>query len=156
MDNKLAKQRIIGPFTQAEVEGVQVSRFGVIPKRHQPGKWQLILDLSTPEGMSVNDGIDKDLCSLQYESVDDAARILMGIGKGAQLAKIDIAHAYRNVPVHPADTYLLGMQWNDKIYIDTALPFWATICPQDLLRISRCFGVDPTPGRGYIMPSLSG
>ena len=27
VDNELAEQRIIGPFTQAEAEGVQVSRF---------------------------------------------------------------------------------------------------------------------------------
>ena len=52
---------------------------------------------SSPEGMSVNDGIDKDLCLLQYEFIDNAARILMGVGKGAQLAKIDIAHSYHNV-----------------------------------------------------------
>jgi hypothetical protein len=25
--------------------------------------------------------------------------------------------------VHPTDRYLLGMQWKNEIYVDTALPF---------------------------------
>ena len=94
-------------------------------------KWRLI-----PEGMSINNGIDKGLCSLQYESVDDAARILMGLGEGAQLAKIDIAHAYRNVPVHPTDRYLLGMRWKDMIYIDTALPVGLRSAPKIVCALS--------------------
>ena len=36
---------------------VHVSRFGVILKTHQPGKWRLITDLSHPQGHSINDGI---------------------------------------------------------------------------------------------------
>lgn len=136
VDNELAEGRIIGPFPPSVTGGVHISRFGVIPKRHQPGKWRLILDLSFPEGKSVNDGIDKDVCSLQYESVDDAARILMGLGKGARMAKIDIAHAYRNVPVHPTDRHLLGMQWENKVYIDTALPFGLRSAPKIFCALS--------------------
>ncbi len=136
VDNELAQQRIIGPFTPSDASEVHVSRFGVIPKRHQPGKWRLILDLSSPHGRSINDGIDKELSSLQYESVDDAARIFVGLGRGAMLAKIDIAHAYRNVPVHPADRYLLGMQWNGQIYVDTALPFGLRSAPKIFCAVS--------------------
>ena len=136
VDNEQAEGRIIGPFTPEETADIHVSRFGVIPKRHQPGKWRLILDLSSPDGMSINDGINKELSSLQYESVDDAARILMGLGKGAMLAKIDIAHAYRNVPVHPTDRYLLGMQWKGETYIDTALPFGLRSAPKIFCALS--------------------
>ena len=35
------------------------SPIGIIPKKHKPGKWRLIVDLSAPEGHSVNDGIEK-------------------------------------------------------------------------------------------------
>ena len=38
-----------------------LSLFGVIPKCSQPNKWCLIVDLSLPEGHSVNDGIDPNL-----------------------------------------------------------------------------------------------
>ena len=55
---------VLGPFARAEVPGVHLSRFGVIPKSSQPGKWRLIVDLSHPAGRSVNDGITPELCSL--------------------------------------------------------------------------------------------
>ena len=32
---------------------------GVIPKKGQPDKWRLLVDLSYPGGASVNDGIDR-------------------------------------------------------------------------------------------------
>ena len=44
--------------------GLHTSRFGVIPKKSQPGKWRLIVDLSSPQGFSINDGISENLCSL--------------------------------------------------------------------------------------------
>ena len=136
LTKEVTDQRVIGPLPMGVAALVHISRFGVIPKRHQPGKWRLILDLSSPKGRSVNDGIDKNLCSLQYESVDNTARIIMGLGRDTQLAKIDIAHAYRNVPVHPADRYLLGMQWKGKIYIDTALPFGLRSAPKIFCALS--------------------
>ena len=52
--------------------GVHVSPLGVIPKSESGKQW-LILDLSSPEGGSVNDGINKELCSLSYMSVDEVA-----------------------------------------------------------------------------------
>ena len=95
-----AEGRVLGPLPMQAVWGVQVSKFGVIPKG-KTGKWRLIVDLSFPDGASVNDGIDPDLCSLTYVSVDDAAR---AVAKAAFLAKADIKQAYRMVPVpvHPA------------------------------------------------------
>ena len=48
-----------------------------IPKRNQPGKWRLIVDLSNPEGHSVNNGIDAGVCSLSYVTMQDA--VLSGL-----------------------------------------------------------------------------
>ena len=39
------------------------------PPKHKPNKWRLILDLSSPEGNRVNDGIARELASLSYVSV---------------------------------------------------------------------------------------
>ena len=121
--------RIIGPLSDG-VSGVHVSRFGVIPKPHQPGKWRLITDLSSPEGTSVNDGIDARLCSLSYSSVDDAVRCITRLGRGAWLAKFDIESAYRLVPVHPQDRLLLGVSWKGHVYVDGALPFGLRSAPK--------------------------
>ena len=47
--------RIIGPVSPEMLPiGTQISPFGVIPKSSQPGKWRLIVDLSSPDGRSVN------------------------------------------------------------------------------------------------------
>ena len=105
---EVTQGRVCGPFVPASWPQVQISRFGVIPKS-TPGKWRLILDLSSPEGRSVNDGIDGAHCSLSYVSVDDAAQLVRNQGKGALMAKVDIQSAYRTIPVHPGDRVLLGM-----------------------------------------------
>lgn len=108
----------------------QISSFGVIPKRYQPGKWRLIVDLSSPDDASVNDGIDPHLCSLAYPSVHDAAKLVRASGKGTLLAKLDLKSAYRIVPVHPQDRPLLAVQWDGEVLIDSALPFGLRSAPK--------------------------
>ena len=58
-----------------------ISPLGVIPKKHHPGKWYLILDLSSPEGRSVNDGIWKEPFSVQCVTVDDIVDGIMSFGR---------------------------------------------------------------------------
>ena len=85
------------------------------------------MDLSSPSGRSVNDGILKELCSFHYTSMDKAAKKMVLLGKGALLAKMDIKQAYRNVPVAPEDRYLLGLIWDNRIY--QVLPFGLRSAP---------------------------
>ena len=54
------------------------------------GKYRLIVDLSSPDGRSVKDGIEGDLCTLSYIKVDDAVRAVQEKGGGARLAKVDV------------------------------------------------------------------
>jgi hypothetical protein len=49
--------------------------------------------------------------------------MVRSIGPGAMLAKIDVKAAFRCVPVHPSDRWLLGMKWCNLFYADLALPF---------------------------------
>ena len=110
--------------------GLQVSPIGVIPKRHSASKWRLIVDLSSPKGSSVNDGIDKEWCSLSYVSVDSIAKQVVLLGKGTLMAKMDIKSAYRLIPVHPSDRPLLGMRWRDHLFLDKTLPFGLRSAPK--------------------------
>ena len=64
LQNETTAGRVVGPFLAKSLPEVHISWFGVIPKNHHPDKWRLIVDLSYPSGHSVNDGIPKDLCSL--------------------------------------------------------------------------------------------
>lgn len=61
----------MGSLETAQAMGIHISPFGVIPKKNRPNKWRLIVNLSAPEGASVNDGIGKELASVSYASVDD-------------------------------------------------------------------------------------
>ena len=122
--------RVIGPLDAAEVEGIQISRFGVIPKRHKPGKWRLILNLSFPLEACVNYGFEKELTSVSFVSVDDIVDTILALGEGTLLAKIDVRTAYRLLPVHPEDRMLLGMGWKDKIYVDATMPFGLRSAPK--------------------------
>ena len=122
--------RILGPFPRGAIPDLHINRLGVIPKGHTPGKWRLITDLSHPDGHSVNDGIDPQLCSLRYTSVDRVARMAQSIGRGTLLAKLDIKSAYRLVPVHPGDRPLLGFEWHGECYVDGMLPFGLRSAPK--------------------------
>lgn len=111
-------------------ERVRKNPIGVIPKPHQPGKFRLIVDLSAPSGFSVNDGICPALCSLEYASVEQAAKLVKRAGPGALMAKLDLSSAYRHVPVHPDDSHLLGFEWRGAVYVDRALPFGLRSAPK--------------------------
>ena len=134
IDDYLKKEidslNILGPFPSTSAPTVHINRFGVIPKKHQPGKWRLITDLSFPEGASVNDAIDPALCSLKYISVEQVAEKAVMLGKGSLIAKIDVKSAYRLIPVSPADRHYLGTEWKGNIYVDAKLPFGLRSAPK--------------------------
>ena len=123
----------------ADTPGLRISRSGVIPKPHQPGRWRLITDLSSPKGGSVNDGVDPVLCSVSYASVDEAVRCIRSLRRGAQLMKFDIANAYRSVPVHPVDRLLLGLSWRGETLVDGALPFGLRSAPKLFTAVADAF-----------------
>ena len=87
--------------------------------------------MSSPDGGSVNEGICKEWCSLSYLSVDDMACEVVKLGKGALTAKFDLKAAYRNMPVHPDDRWLLGMVWKEPALRGHCPPFWVKVGTYD-------------------------
>ena len=79
-----ARGVVLGPFMHEEIRQVQMR---VIPNASQPGKWHLIVDLSHPEGKSVNNVIDPELYLIHYVKVDDVAWRVWQLGRGTQMAK---------------------------------------------------------------------
>lgn len=102
--------------------GIHCSPFGVIPKKGRANKWRLILDLSSPEGRSVNNSIPSEWSTLSYVSVDYVVDQLLDRTGEVWLAKMDVL-------VHPEDRWLLGMEWQGHTYVDTALPFGLRSAP---------------------------
>ncbi len=62
--------------------------------------------------------------------VKDAAKGLWERGRRALMAMVDVKSAYRNVPIHPDDRWMMGMLWEGALYIDTILPFGLRSAPQ--------------------------
>ena len=100
--------RLVGFFVKAQLPGIQISRFGVIPKSHQTGKWRLIVDLLHPKSYIIINEIPKLLHGLSYITVDDAINKVLELCPNTLMAKIDIKSAFRLFSVHPAiGTFLL-------------------------------------------------
>ena len=81
---------------------------GLVPKSHSD-KWHLVVDLSSPQGRSINHGISPDSCSLRYASVDNAVEAIMSLGHSALLVKLDLSNTHRIILVHTDDQPLLGV-----------------------------------------------
>lgn len=127
--NETRLGRVAGPFDTPPLPNLHVSSFGVIPKKGQPGKWRLIVDLSSPRGFSINDGINPTEFSLQYVQVDHIVQMVCQLGVGALMAKFDVEAAFRNIPIHLDDRHLLGMKWRNQYFVDLALPFGLRSAP---------------------------
>ena len=56
------------------------------------------MHLSAPEGISINDYIDKEDFPIHYATVDDAVAMVTEYGKECIQAKIDLKAAFRMVP----------------------------------------------------------
>ena len=94
------------------------------------------MDLSSPKGLSINDGIAPPLCILRYVTVDEIAAVAATLGCRALIAKLDIESAYRIVAVHPDDRPLLDIQWQSTIYIGAILPFGLQSPPKIFMSIA--------------------
>ena len=57
------------------------------------------MHLSVPVGNSLNDYFSREEFSLHYTSIDDVIKLLLSLGRGASMAKVDLKSAFRMVPV---------------------------------------------------------
>ena len=119
IQRELAASRIAGPFVDPPFENFVCSPLGLCPKK-QEGDFRMIHHLSYRENNSVNSGIPEEFPTVSYATIQQAtAKVL---GKGSFLAKSDIKSAFRLLPIHPSDYYLLGFSWDEKFYYDRCLP----------------------------------
>ena len=77
------------------------------------------MDLSWPYGASVNDGVLKHsylqtTYELRYPSIDLITDSLRKLSPSAQIYKVDISRAFRQIKVDPADIDILGIKFHQK------------------------------------------
>ena len=132
---ELGFQALAGPFDRPPVPFLHTSPLMTRPKKDSERR-RVIVDLSWPDGLSVNDGIQTDWyldgpARITLPTVDYMEGRLLELGRGAYLYKTDLARGYRQLRVDPADWPLLGFHHNGKWYMD--------ICPPFGLRTSALF-----------------
>ena len=54
------------------------------------------------------------------------------------MAKLDIKSAFRIATVHLEDRFLLGVQWDNRIYVDMVLPFGLRSAPKFSMQTHWC------------------
>ena len=97
-----------GPFPEPPFHPFHCSPLGAVPKKD--GSFRIILDLSSPRGCSVNEGISCDEEFLvKYTSFDDAVALVRSLGQGAFMAKLDIKHAFHLCLVCPGPVGAVGL-----------------------------------------------
>ena len=128
---------LAGPFDGPPVAYFHRSPLMTRVKRDSDHR-RVIMDLSWPDGYSINDGVDA------AEYLDGPGRVklptsdymvdrLLLLGEGAFMYKSDLARGYRQLRVDPWDWPLLGFCHEGKYYMDLCPPFGlrtAAMCMQ--------------------------
>ena len=119
----------IGPFTDNPFEyPITVSPLNTIQKSTIDRR--VIVDLSYPDGNSVNDGIPTgyyidEAFTLTYPTVDSLCSLIRRKGQGCHIYKADLRRAYRQIHVYPSDYPFLCYQWRGSMFSDTVFLFHA-------------------------------
>ena len=100
---ELERGHIAGPFAQSPLKYFRSSPLGAVPKKD--GTSCSIIDLSAPNGLSINNFISKKDYSVKFGDV--VSMVKSSLGKSALMAKLDVKHAFRLCPVRPADWQLV-------------------------------------------------
>lgn len=139
---------IVGPFKNSPFHPwVRLSPMMTRPKKNSL-KRRVIIDLSFPEGASVNDGIritsiyGRD-SSYTLPNINDLTEQVSLIGKSAWIWKADLERAYRQLRLDPIDTPLMGLTFQQQIFLD--------ICPSFGCRSSSSACQRVTAAVTYLM-----
>lgn len=152
LETEIEKGRVSGPHDLPIFEGVNgISPLNSVKKKDSNlRRW--ILDLSFPKGRGINSGIDKDVylgeeVRLKYPTVDDLVRLIFKKKEQCDekilLWKRDLKSCYRQWPLCPGSSHLVGYKVRGKYYYDRVLAMGSTssaqICQRITTFIARIF-----------------
>ena len=132
LTKEVAMGAILGPFDKVTVEGCHVSPLMTRPK--DGNKRRVIVDLSFGDHDSVNGTTVREIYdghpfSLPLPNLDYLIHDILQCEGDLKFMKIDIARAFRNVRIDPADALKLGICHKGKFYIDKSLAFGTVPAP---------------------------
>lgn len=158
IDEEIASGRVRGPFLSPPCEPFICSPLALVPK-HETGSFRLIHNLSYPPDESVNSGIDRADSQVVYDSIDTIISLVRHFGTNALMAKTDITNAFRLLPIHGDDRYLLGFSWPSddgslQYYMDCCLPMGLSASCQFFERFSSALQWIMTENYGASMSHI--
>jgi hypothetical protein len=107
---------IMGPFDDPPMKPFFCSPISPVPKKgKEEGKFRTVHNLSFPKDKSVNCGTPKEFTRVNYDIFDHFVEILVETGQASFMAKADIESAFRILPIHPKDYWLLGFHGKENI-----------------------------------------
>ena len=118
--------RILGPFWHPPFSDLMCSPVGLVPKKDSE-EMRMIMHLSFPYGTSVNDFIDPDKVSTQYEQLDHTIQLVIQQGQFCWIAKGDVQSTFRIVPIMFKHIKCLGIKFEGQYFVDIMLPFGSAI-----------------------------
>ena len=98
---------LLGPFAGQPVEHAHSSPLMTRPKKDARYR-RVIVDLSWPQGASINDGVDQvhyldGPATVKLPTAEYMVQRILQLGTGAWLYKTDLARGYRQLRVDPLD-----------------------------------------------------
>ena len=121
------KDQLLAKINKEIYQNFHCSSIGLVQKKQRG--WILITNLSAPQGKSINEFINPEICSFYYSSFNQAVTCSMvhKLGLNAQISKMEISNEFRLLPIRPEDFALLGFKFLDKNYVDKFLPVGCAI-----------------------------
>ena len=115
-----------GPFKDPPFQHLICSPVGLVTKKDSE-EMRMIMHLSFPYGSSMNDFIDQDKESTQYQQFDDTVRLVCQQGQGCYMTKGNVKSAFKLAPIRNKNLECLGIFFEGEFYVDLMLPFSSSI-----------------------------
>ena len=113
-----------GPTDESDLP-INAKISGIMTKLKPNGSVRVILNLTAPGGIFVNEGIDVNEFPAVMSSTKKWIRVLRKAGAGCKMVKIDWAAAYKQIAVHQDDVNLQWFRWLGKVFCELSLVFGA-------------------------------
>ncbi|MEI6398127.1 MAG: hypothetical protein WCO71_05090, partial [Pseudomonadota bacterium] len=112
---------VAGPFNAAPFPEFRCNAMLAV---QQKDKIRIIMDLSAPDGFSLNDAVDElRLEKVLMSTARKFGYALMDCGRGARIWKWDLVDAYKNIPAALPCLRLQGFKWLGKFFVETQKAF---------------------------------
>lgn len=127
LEGERAQGRMSGPFSREATEQILGGHFRTSPihvvvtqKADGSPKYRITINLSFPDndGVSVNDMIESDDFPTHFGGAQEVEEIIVNSPPGTQAAALDVASAFRTVPIRPEHKRYVVILFEDMFWID--------------------------------------